>query len=595
MFRIRIIYDDVLPLNKRAIAQVQTILGEQFDPIPEKDITSIPEKLANPLKYRFRSVLFVAEGNRGQVKGFAFLLHEPELNFCFLDYISAAKQVTGRGIGGALYARVRQEAASLKTIGIFMECLPDDLKLSKDPEKLKQNKARLKFYENYGARPIVNTAYETPVKEDEDNPPYLVFDDLGQNKALKPEPTREIVRAILERKYSDYCPPDYIQKVVYSFKDNPIQLRSPKYRRKETPASNLMEVPPDKRIPVIVNDKHEIHHIKERGYVEAPIRIRTILKELDKSKIFEIGTVTHYSEKYIHAVHDKEYITYFKKVCENLESGKSVYPYVFPIRNNARQPKELPIRAGYYCIDTFTPLNHNAYLAAKRAVDCAMTAADQILEGGRISYALVRPPGHHAERKAFGGFCYFNSNAIAANYLSGYGKVAVLDIDYHHGNGQQNIFYKRNDVLTISIHGHPRFAYPYFSGFADEKGEGPGEGYNINFPQPEQLDGEKYREILQLALKNIKKFQPNFLVVALGLDPAKGDPTGTWSLKASDFEQNGRMIGALKIPVVVIQEGGYNNMNLGINTRSFFTGLWSGVYGSDNTILPSAKPKDKII
>jgi acetoin utilization deacetylase AcuC-like enzyme/GNAT superfamily N-acetyltransferase len=580
MFRIRIIYDDVLPLNKRAIAEVQTILGEQFDPIPEKDITSIPEKLANPLKYRFRSVLFVAEGNRGQVKGFAFLLHEPELNFCFLDYISAAKQVTGRGIGGALYARVRQEAASFKTIGIFMECLPDDPKLSKDPEKLKQNKARLKFYENYGARPIINTAYETPVKEDEDNPPYLLFDDLGQNKALKPEPTRKIVRAILERKYSDYCPPDYIQKVVYSFKDNPIQLRSPKYRRKETPASILTEVPPDKRITVIVNDKHEIHHIKERGYVEAPIRIRTILKELAKSKLFEISPVKHYSDKYIREVHDSEYISYFKKVCETLEPGKSIYPYVFPIRNSARPPKELPVRAGYYCIDTFTPLNQNAYLAAKRAVDCALTAADHILDGGRIGYALVRPPGHHAERKVFGGFCYFNSNAIAANYLSRYGRVAILDLDYHHGNGQQNIFYKRNDVFTISIHGHPRFAYPYFSGFADEKGEGPGEGFNINFPLPENIDGAKYRETLEQALKSIKKFHPNFLVLALGLDPAKGDPTGTWSLKASDFEQNGKMVGSLKIPVAVIQEGGYNNMNLGVNARHFFTGLWTGMFNN---------------
>ncbi len=136
----------------------------------------------------------------------------------------------------------------------------------------------------------------------------------------------------------------------------------------------------------------------------------------------------------------------------------------------------MPVRAGYYCIDTFTPLNRNAYTAAKGAVDCALTAASQILTGYRISYALVRPPGHHAESKVFGGFCYFNSSAMAANYLSVHGRVAVLDVDYHHGNGTQDIFYQRDDVLTVSIHGHPSFAYPYFSGFSEETGEEKGLG-----------------------------------------------------------------------------------------------------------------------
>jgi hypothetical protein len=147
----------------------------------------------------------------------------------------------------------------------------------------------------------------------------------------------------------------------------------------------------------------------------------------------------------------------------SLEVKESVYPYVFPIRNVARPPKDLAVRAGYYCIDTFTPLNHNAFPVAARAVDCAMTAAQRVLEGARVAYALVRPPGHHAERRSFGGFCYLNSAAVAANYLSGYGRVAMLDVDYHHGNGQQTIFYRRADVLTVSLHGHPSFAYPYFT------------------------------------------------------------------------------------------------------------------------------------
>jgi acetoin utilization deacetylase AcuC-like enzyme len=336
-------------------------------------------------------------------------------------------------------------------------------------------------------------------------------------------------------------------------------------------------VPGDERIALIINDKHQIHHVRERGYVEAPVRIQTILKAIEPTGLFEIIPIRHFSEQHIKAVHDPEFVNYLKRVSPLIGQGKSVYPYVFPIRNSRRPPKELPIRAGYYCIDTFTPLNLNAYLAAKRAVDCALTGAAHIREGKRIVYVLVRPPGHHAEWGNFGGFCYFNSNAAAAHYLSAHGRVTILDIDYHHGNGQQDIFYQRSDVLTISIHGHPRFAYPYFSGFEEERGAGAGDGFNINYPLPEQVDGKAHRVTLEKALRKIRHFKPEFLVVALGLDPAKGDPTGSWSLRPKDFEENGRMIGALRLPTLVVQEGGYNNRNLGVNVRHFFRGLWKNM------------------
>jgi len=260
-----------------------------------------------------------------------------------------------------------------------------------------------------------------------------------------------------------------------------------------------------------------------------------------------------------------------------LKPGESVYPYVFPIRNAARPPKEMPVRAGYYCIDTFTPLNRNAYHAARRAVDCALTAAETLLSGYRAAYALVRPPGHHAERKTFGGFCYFNSAAVAAHYLSAQGKVAVVDVDYHHGNGTQDIFYLRGDVFTASIHGHPSFAYPYFSGFADELGEGPGQGANFNLPLPEQVDGPAYAKALERVLSRVRRFAPDYLVVCLGLDPAKGDPTGTWSLGAADFAANGRALGGLDLPTLVVQEGGYFIRSLGVNARNFFSGLAQGL------------------
>jgi acetoin utilization deacetylase AcuC-like enzyme/GNAT superfamily N-acetyltransferase len=565
-------------LNRETVKQVQEIIRTQFPSIPEKEVNSLPAKLHNPMKYRFRSFLFIADDEKRQVKGFALLSHEPVLNFCFLDYISTAEDMNGRGIGGALYTRVREEALLLKTKGIFFECLPDNPKISRDPIIRKQNASRLRFYERFGAYPVINTAYETPLKPDDDNPPYLVYDRLNQDTELDLDSARAIVRAILERKYEKICPQDYIEMIVESFQDDPVRLRKPKYI-KENPAISIKKsIPADIRIALLINTKHSIHHVQEIGYVEAPVRIDSILNEIDKTDMFLKYKANHFGEKRIRAVHNSQFVNYFKRACASIEPGKSIYPYVFPIRNATHPPKELAIKAGYYCIDTFTPINNNAYLAAKGAVDCALTAAGKILEGTHLAYALVRPPGHHAEKRSFGGFCYFNSAAIAAQYLSAYGKVAMLDIDYHHGNGQQDIFYKRADVLTVSIHGHPSFAYPYFSGFATEKGAGNGEGYNINFPQPEKLDGEGYRRILKRAINKISRFKPDFLVVPLGLDTAEGDPTGSWSLHEQDFEENGKMIGALRLPTLVVQEGGYDTRLLGINAQHFFTGLWVGTY-----------------
>jgi acetoin utilization deacetylase AcuC-like enzyme/GNAT superfamily N-acetyltransferase len=579
MFRIRRIHDNLLPVNQAAITQVEQILQDQFPLLAKNDVKKIPELLRNPVKQGFRSILYVAEDSRQRVQGFALISHEANLHFCYLDYISAAKQTTGGGIGGALYEYLREEALAMGTIGIFFECLPDDPALCRDPETLKQNQARLRFYEKYGAFPIVNTAYETPVNQDDDNPPYLVFDALGQTDPLPCAQAQRIVRAILERRYGDLCTPEYISKVVDSFKEDPVSLRLPRYSKK-VPVETRPDVSRLQRIALVVNERHEIHHVRERGYVEAPVRIRSILRELDKTSLFQPHPPRTYSDRFLTSTHDRDYVEYFRQVCRNLPAGQSLYPYVFPIRNSARPPKELAVRAGYFCIDTFTPLSANAWKAAKGAVDCALTAATTILEGYRLAYALVRPPGHHAERRAFGGFCYFNNAAIAAQMLSDFGRVAILDIDYHHGNGQQVIFYQRSDVLTVSIHGHPRFAYPYFSGFEDEIGEADGTGFNMNLPQPEQLTGEQYLAALGKGLKRISRFHPSSLVICLGLDTAKGDPTGTWELTGNDFTRIGQAIGQMKLPTLLVQEGGYRTRNIGSNARHFFSGLWSGAFNT---------------
>jgi len=575
MIRIRRVSDDPTQANAGAIAQVQAILRAQFPHIRAADVDNVPEQLRNPFKKRLRTLLFVAEGADDRVKGFALLMHAPDLNFVYLDYIATQPGRGGQGIGGALYERVREAAAGMGAVGIFFECLPDDPALCPDPKLLKENTSRLKFYEQFGARPIAGTKYETPIEAGDDCPPYLVFDALGSGAMPERRRAQAMVRAILERKYGSLLPPTYVNMVVGSFTGDPISLRPPRYRRKEPAPTKVVPRPAGERIPLVVNDRHDIHHVKDRGYVEAPVRISAILRELEQAAPFTTLPPLTFSEDHIRAVHAGAFVDYLRRACALVPTGKSIYPYVFPIRNSARPPKELPLRAGYFCIDTFTPLNANAWLAARRAVDCTLTAAVQVLEGARVAYALVRPPGHHAERRAFGGFCYLNNAAIAGHYFSRYGRVAVLDIDYHHGNGTQNIFWSRNDVLTVSIHGHPSFAYPYFSGFREEVGEGAGKGFNLNLPLPEDASPEIYRRALAAALSRIERFDPSFLVLSLGYDTAAGDPTGSWRHRPADFRAIGTAIGALGYPTLVVQEGGYRTRTLGHNARAFFEGLWS--------------------
>jgi acetoin utilization deacetylase AcuC-like enzyme/GNAT superfamily N-acetyltransferase len=576
MFRIRRIHDDVLPVNREALRQVQAILEEQFPDLAAGEFDSLLQSLRDPFAKRFRAILHVAEKQNGQVQGFALVLHEPALKMFYLDFIASHARLTSRGIGGALYQRVREEAVESHVKAIYFECLPDEPADCRDEKLLAENRARLRFYENYGARPLVDNDYTRPLSPDSGCMPYLVVDTLGSGKPPRRDDVKAAARAILERKYKHLCPPEYVEAVVASFRADPSPQRPPRYVKTAAAAPVAPAVQPDERIALFVNDAHDIHHVHDRGYVEAPVRVRRIMQELDKTADFEKLPARERSLEAVRQVHDRGLVDYIRKVCSGLPEGESVYPYVFPIRNAHRPPTDLGMRAGYYCIDTFTPLNRNAFLAARGAVDCALAGADALRAGRRLAYALVRPPGHHAEHRVFGGFCYFNNSAVAANALTGLGRVAILDVDYHHGNGQQDIFYAREDVLTISIHGHPRFAYPYFSGHAEEQGEGAGKGFNLNLPLPEAVDGERYREALGRALRRIRSFEAVTLVVALGLDTAKGDPTGTWSLGPKDFHENGRLIGGLGLPTLVVQEGGYRTRTLGVNAGAFFAGLLKG-------------------
>ena len=319
-------------------------------------------------------------------------------------------------------------------------------------------------------------------------------------------------------------------------------------------------------------ERHTIHHLKEKGYVERPVRVRAILQGLDGLPVERVAT-RHFSEEHLTAVHHPALVGYLKAMSQRLDEKALVYPEVFPIRRPDRIPRALEDRAGYFCADTFTPLTRNCYPAARDAANVALTAAFLVADGERLAYALCRPPGHHAERRIYGGFCYFNNAAIAAQVLSRRGKVALLDIDYHHGNGAQDIFYGRSDVLTVSIHGHPSHAYPNFSGYADERGEGEGLGFNHNFPLDPPVDDERYLSILDKALKLITRFQPRCIVVSLGFDIMRGDPTGAFGVTFQGMRRIGRRLGRLGPPTLIVQEGGYSVRNLRLGSHAFFGGL----------------------
>jgi acetoin utilization deacetylase AcuC-like enzyme len=330
---------------------------------------------------------------------------------------------------------------------------------------------------------------------------------------------------------------------------------------------------PDGPFALVLSEQHNLHRVRDRGYVERPERIATLHEAVSGLGLFAELPLRHFGDDHVLAVHDRGFVLYVKEVCETLGRTESVYPDVFPVREQHRRPRDLAARAGYYCFDAFTPLDYGAYQAARAAVDVALTAADALLHGHRVAYALCRPPGHHAERRLFGGFCYFNNAAIAAHFLSRRGRVAVLDIDFHHGNGTQDIFYERDDVLTISIHGDPGYAYPHFSGFADETGAGAGKGHNRNFPLPEQADEALYLQALAKAARLIERAHPAFLVVSLGLDTMKGDQAGAFALRAESLRRVGRRLGSLGLPTVVVQEGGYHRRNLKRGGAAFFAGM----------------------
>ena len=234
---------------------------------------------------------------------------------------------------------------------------------------------------------------------------------------------------------------------------------------------------------------------------------------------------------------------------------------------------ESAARLGWWCYETTTPITEGTYRAARSAVDVALSAAAAVVGGEPIAYGLCRPPGHHASMTLYGGYCFFNNAAIVAHHLASStgGRIAVLDVDYHHGNGTQQIFYERDDVAFVSLHGDPRRAYPYHLGFADETGAGRGRGSTTNIPLDAGTADDTYLDALEQALDAVDDFDPAIVVVSLGLDTYGGDPICDLALTTDGFSRCGTAVAARGRSLVVLQEGGYAGEALGANAVAWLT------------------------
>jgi acetoin utilization deacetylase AcuC-like enzyme len=338
---------------------------------------------------------------------------------------------------------------------------------------------------------------------------------------------------------------------------------------------------------IVYSDRHAGHDpqtffvrgVKQRS-TEQPERATRLLAAA-RAAGHEVAAPDTYGPAPAAAVHTPEYIDFLQTVARDWAqlpgAGPEVVPNVHPARQPATYPKALAGRAGWHQVDMACPIGPGTWDAALAASEVAATAADLVLGGAREAYALCRPPGHHAFADMAGGFCFLNNTAIAAQRLrSKHARVAVLDVDVHHGNGTQGIFYERGDVLTISIHADPDNYYPYFWGHAHERGTGAGLDGNLNLPLPLGSPDGPWLAAGDTALARLRAFAPTALVVALGLDASESDPLQGLKVTGAGFFAMAGKIAGLGLPTVLVQEGGYLSDDLGRNLVQFLAGFEKG-------------------
>ena len=337
----------------------------------------------------------------------------------------------------------------------------------------------------------------------------------------------------------------------------------------------------------VYTDKHKLRDARTELYggklvppFECPVRAEYILNALTTRKLGEVIQPEQHGLAPLLAIHDPDYIAFLQSCwvewqAEGFEGEAIATAWPSRRMTRSKPPRNIDGKIGYYCLASETAITDGTWEAAAAAADVALTGQALVSGGARAAFSLCRPPGHHAAQDMFGGYCFLNNAAIAAQAFrdAGADRVAVLDVDFHHGNGTQAIFYDRADVMFLSLHGDPEDAFPYFLGGADETGSGAGEGFNINYPLPEGCPFAQWSDALEDACARIRAYAPDALVVSLGVDTFKDDPISFFRLESGDFRTYGARIAALGLPTLFVMEGGYAVAEIGVNTVNVLEGF----------------------
>ena len=326
--------------------------------------------------------------------------------------------------------------------------------------------------------------------------------------------------------------------------------------------------------------QHELTFGEFMPCFEKPARAQMVLERVRAVGLGAVVPPEDFGPAPLARVHSESFLRFLESAWERWtrETGSTAdaLPEVFPTRGLRQiEPEAIFGKLSYYAIDAAAPITAGTWRAARSAANVALSAQRRVAEGARAAFALCRPPGHHAAADTIGGYCYLNNAAIAAQAFRDQGgtRVAILDVDYHAGNGTQSIFYERADVLFASLHGHPKQTYPYFLGYADEPGRGAGEGFNHNYPLPHGTGWEPYEEALDDACGKIAAYAPDALVVSLGVDTFKDDPISKFTLEGAHYPLIGARIARLARPTLFVMEGGYAVEEIGLNTVGVLTGF----------------------
>ena len=312
---------------------------------------------------------------------------------------------------------------------------------------------------------------------------------------------------------------------------------------------------------------------------ESPERAEIILARIREIQLGPVRPPDEFGDDPLLRVHKPEYLRFLQAVWDEWKaagmSGEVIAANWPARRMRNKEPQEIEGKVGYFALAAETAICAGTWQAAQTAANCALSAARIVRDGESAAFALCRPPGHHAAADLYGGYCFLNNAALAAQSMrdAGMKKIAVLDMDFHHGNGTQDIFYERGDVFFASLHGDPAMAFPHFLGFADETGAGDGEGCNANFPMPPETPFSEWRKALDAALEKIAEFAPDALVVSLGVDAFCRDPISFFRLESPDFSAAGALMAGLNLPTVFVMEGGYAVAEIGVNTANVLSGF----------------------